>query len=172
MRKGFKPKTKERGLWIALVLMMAAVIIFLFAGCSGPVSTAKEAVSETQYLSFILGKFTSMSQSAQTLQNQMTNFSASSLTDDTWVSATKDAIASLQSDCDAIIAYTDVPNKYADLHKQLTDLAAQGKSALTDYSAGIDNKDLNTLISANAKLAQMAGDMSTYVDTLKSQTNQ
>lgn len=152
--------------WIkkgSVVIIATLLFSTIVSGCT---TNTNGTVSEAKYISFIVGKFTSMSAAAKGMDDQVKNFSESSLSDSKWVETTKGYIGTLTADCDEIINFQKAPESFADVHSQLVTLATQGKEALTEYSEGIDTKDFDTLRSANSKIAQLADSMGGYVQTL------
>ncbi len=145
----------------AMMVFMALVL----AGCTE--GAGDGTVSEAAYISFILGKFTTMSSAATGLNDQVNAFTDQSLEDTTWVETTKKNLETLQGACDEIIAFTGTPPKYQDIHGQLVDLATQGKEAMTQYEMGIDQKDYDTLQLANAQISKLSDNMGSYVTTIK-----
>lgn len=152
--------------WIkkgSVVILATLLFSTIVSGCA---TNTNGTVSEAKYISFIVGKFTSMSTAAKGMDDQVKNFSESSLSDSKWVETTKGYIGTLTADCDEIINFQKAPESFSDVHSQLVTLATQGKEALTEYSEGIDTKDFDTLRSANSKIAQLADSMGGYVQTL------
>ncbi|MDD2414163.1 MAG: hypothetical protein PHI94_03215 [Eubacteriaceae bacterium] len=140
------------------------MVVLAFAGC--------DQVSDSQYVSFINEKFSSMTDQLNTLNTQFKDFSEEKLSDSDWASTTKKALDSIKSDCDAIINYDKIPDDYAELHQQLVTAATQTKNTMQRYEDGIDQKDFTVLAGANKAMGELSGTLSTYAQNLKNKAGE
>lgn len=154
-------QNKKRLILSTVTVLVASLVL---AGCGGRDSASGKA----EYLGFLGGQFTSMSGTVQKIQDKLSNFTEDSLTDKAWVSDMEKQLDQVDSACDAIIGYDNVPSDYSGIHSKLTEVANEIKPAVAAYKTGIENKDYDTLAKANDQIKNAAASLQASIPDLKS----
>lgn len=146
-------------------LPILLLIAILLTSCSNLSNT--EVKKDAAHAAFIVQKINDLADGLTGLKSQMSDFSQEKLSDDKWVSQTKDYLNQMEGAMDDIIQYENIPKKTASLHQTLVALCEKGKTSIEEFKNGIESQNVMRIIKANNGLSDFSGQCDNYIKQIK-----